>query len=153
MRKSRRMASLGRKGGRAGGPARARRLAPARRASIARQAARARWSKTVFSQDARLDLASLVAHAGSSVAPAARPAGLEALLLRAVRASRRDAALLRMLPVFVWRQRQHLDLAAVMTQARPGDRGALGFVLELTSVLGRTRRFDSVLRRLRARAK
>ena len=37
--------SLGRRGGRKGGPARARKLSPERRREIARKAAEARWAK------------------------------------------------------------------------------------------------------------
>src|SRR5437899_3618667 len=90
--KSRRMAALGRKGGLAGGPARAAALTPARRAEIARRAARARWSKRAQISSGPKDhdeLSSFVAHYGSAVAQLPRRSQLEAVAIRAVGASRR----------------------------------------------------------------
>lgn len=140
------MAALGRKGGRKGGPARARALAPARRAALARRAADARWSKPVVSKDTRLDLLSLVAHCGSSASPVEPPRPLEAEVLRAVKQSRRDSALARMLPVFLWRNRNRLDLTKLANKAkRQGQGPALGFFLEATSKLAGSRLFDEAL--------
>lgn len=140
------MAALGRKGGLKGGPARARALAPARRAALARRAARARWSRPVLSKDTRVDLLSLVAHCGSSVSPVEPPRRLEAEVLRAVMQSRRDSALARMLPVFLWRNRDRLDLPKLASEAkRRGQGPALGFFLEATSKLAGSRLFDEAL--------
>jgi hypothetical protein len=145
------MAALGRKGGLRGGPARARALEPSRRAAIARQAARARWSKPVLAKDARPDLAALVAYGGSSVAHVPLPRSLEKQVMRAVSASRHDSALARMLPVFLWRSRRQLDMRALVTLTKtPRDRASLGFFLEITAKLGRTRIFDEAILRLRA---
>ena len=99
----------------------------------------------------RLDLAALVAHGGSSVARAPLPRRLEAQVLRAVKASRRDSALARMLPVFLWRTRHHLDLTELVRQAGPQAQ-ALGFFLDTAGRLGGSSLFDQALRRLRAKA-
>jgi len=148
------MAALGRKGGLVGGPARARALSPSRRSAIARNAARARWSKPLASADARADLASLVAHCGSSVSRVPPPRHLETQVLRAVKASRRDSALARMVPVFLWRMRGRLDLRKLAREAlRQREGPALGFFLEATSRLGRGRPFDEALAGLRASAR
>src|SRR5205814_9977687 len=104
-----RMQSLGRKGGLAGGPARARALPPQRRVEIARRAARARWSRVVQTGGrpiSHYQLVSFVAHHGSAVARGPRASQLETLAVRALQASRRDSALARMLPVFFWRLRE-----------------------------------------------
>lgn len=154
MTKSPQMAALGKKGGRVGGPARARALPPSRRSAIARSAARARWSRPVLSRSGRLDLAALVAHAGSSVARVPLPRRLEAEVVRAVEMSRRDSALARMLPVFLWRVRDRLDQAALVRQAERKREGpALGFFLETASKLGASRVFDEALVGLRATAR
>jgi hypothetical protein len=145
------MAALGRKGGRRGGPARARALAPARRTAIARKAARVRWSRPVVDEHASLDLASLVAHFGSSVADVRPPRRLEEAVVGAVEASRRDAALARMLPVFLWRTRHRLDLPALVGHAQRRRVGAaLGFFLEAAACLGGRPVFDHALGPLRA---
>jgi hypothetical protein len=151
MAKSARMAVLGRRGGLVGGRARARALTPSRRRAIARDAARARWSKPVLEEDTRLDLATLVAHVGASVARVAPPPDLEAQVVRAIEASHGDSALARMLPVFLWRMRQRLDLREVVRRARSqGEGAALGFFLETAGKLGRSRVFDEALVRLRS---
>jgi hypothetical protein len=143
------MAALGRKGGLAGGPARARALSSGRRASIARSAARARWSKPLLGTGDPVDLQSFVAYCGSAVAPVAPPPRLEALVVRAVRASRRDSSLARMLPVFLWRQRKALDLSKLVMEAEKRRQGAaLGFFLEAASKLGGRPVFDEALARL-----
>ncbi len=154
MAKSKRMAALGRKGGLVGGRARARALAPAQRTAIARKAARVRWSRPVFPEDGPADLASVVAHCGSSVARLREPRRLESFVVRAIRASRHDSALARMLPVFLWRMRDRLDLPRLAAEAaRQGQGAALGFFLELTAKLGRSRAFDTALARLRAKTR
>ncbi len=67
-------------------------------------------------------------------------------MVRAVKASRRDSALARMLPVFLWRMRDRLDLPKLVREARRQRQGpALGFLLEAASKLGGTRRFDHAL--------
>jgi hypothetical protein len=101
-----------------------------------------------------VDLATLVAHAGSSVARAPLPGRLEAQVVRAVKLSRRDSALARMLPVFLWRTRALLDLAELVKEARRQDaRPALGFFLDTASRLGGSRVFEGALRRLRPSAR
>ena len=153
MAKSRRMAALGRKGGLVGGPARARALPPPRRAAIARKAARVRWSRPVLAEDASLDLAALVAHGGSSAARSPVPRRLETHVVKAVKASHRDSALARMLPVFLWRMRDRLDTAELVREARRQGEGApLGFFLETAARLGGSGVFDEALARLRANA-
>ena len=152
--RARKMAALGRRGGLVGGPARAEALPPARRAAIARRAAQARWSKPLLPRTGRVDLAMLVAHAGSSVSPASHPRRLEAQAVRAVKLSRRDSALARMLPVFLWRMRGALDPAELARQARrQGETATLGFFLETASKLGGRRVFEDVLLLLRASAR
>jgi hypothetical protein len=152
--KSRRMAALGKKGGLVGGPARARALPPARRTAIARLAARARWSRPLVSRNGQLDLATLVAHGGSSVGRVRLPRRLEAHVVRAIKVSRRDSALARMLPVFLWRMRDRLDPAELVRQAgRQGERPTLGFFLETAARLGGSAVFDEPLLRLRRSAR
>jgi hypothetical protein len=147
------MRRLGRRGGLAGGPARARALSPAQRSAIARAAARARWSGRVIPSDRRADLASFVAHYGSTVTPLPADAPLSTLAISAVSRSRRDASLARMLPVFLWRVRKRLDLDGLVELAsQRGEVRALGFFLTAAAELGHTRRFDRALAALRARA-
>jgi len=125
-----------------------------RRAAIARRAARARWARPVLSEDDWLGLAPLVALGGSSVARAPLPRRLETQVVRAVKASRRDSAMARMLPVFLWRTRDRLDLAELVRQAEGKSEGpALGFFLETAARLGGSGVFDETLRRLRASAR
>ena len=150
MTKSAKMAALGKRGGLVGGRARARALAPSRRRAIARQAARARWSKPVLPKEARLDLVTLVAHLGASVARIPPPRDLEARVVRAIEASHRDSALARMLPVLLWRMRHRLDLPRLVRRAgRQGEGPALGFFLETAGKLGRSPVFDEALVHLR----
>ncbi|HUG55227.1 MAG TPA: hypothetical protein VMR21_16590 [Vicinamibacteria bacterium] len=155
MAKARRMAELGRRGGRAGGPARARALAPARRKASARTAARARWSKPALAGEGPLDLPAVVAHCGSrAAARLPPPARLEALVVRAVKASRADSSLARMLPVFLWRLRDRLDLGDLVRAAGQGPEApALGFFLEAASRLGGSAIFEDAIARLRRRAR
>jgi hypothetical protein len=148
------MAILGRRGGLRGGVARAKSLSPARRAVIARQAARARWSKPALVIDrsprGHGELLTFVAHYGSRVARGTTSHDLEAITLRAVLASRRDPALTRMLPVFLWRVRDRLDLEKLTAAARKRKIApALGYFLEVTSKLGGWRGADAALAKLR----
>ena len=74
--------------------------------------------------------------------------------MRAVKASRRDPALARMLPVLLWRTRDRLDPAELVRQAgQQRERAALGFFLEAASRLGGSDVFDETLRRLRPSAR
>jgi hypothetical protein len=135
------MAELGRRGGLRGGVARARALSSDRKAAIARQAARARWTKPalVFDRSPRNhgELLSFVAHYGSRAARVSTSQDLEHLVLRAVAASRRDPALARMLPVFLWRVRGNLDLRKLTREAKTRHTApALGYLMEVTSKLG-----------------
>jgi hypothetical protein len=157
--RSKRMASLGRKGGLAGGPARARALAARRRAEIAQRAARARWSRPldlIAPPTTPAGLHAFVAHYGSSLAPPR--ADLEAraladIALASIRASRKDSALARMLPVFLWRVRDRLDRDALVQSAtKSGLAAEAGFFLTVAAQLGVTAVFDDAISTLRPRA-
>src|SRR5688572_17523084 len=129
------MSALGRRGGLRGGHARARALPPSERTAIARAAARARWSKPLLVIDRRPrdhgELTAFVAHYGARVARTTCSCSLEDVAIRAVRASRRDPALARMLPVFLWRVRNQLQLDKLAARgARAGVAAALGYFLE-----------------------
>ena len=150
------MIVLGRRGGLKGGRARARSLSPSRRAAIAREAARARWSKPVLVLDREPrdadELLAFVAHYGARVARSGARVNLEIVVLRALRASRQDPALARMLPVLLWRARVAVDLGEMVARCEPGMAPALGYFLELTAHLGRWRGFDRAIRQLRVHA-
>jgi hypothetical protein len=149
------MRELGRRGGLAGGPARARALSASRRAAIARAAANARWRRPPAVADeqprSHEQLLAFVAHHGGE--PASR-FSLEAVAVEAVFASRSDSALARMLPVFLWRSRRALDADALIRRARRRRVApVLGYFLELTAALGRWRGFDEAIARLRKDAR
>jgi hypothetical protein len=151
------MAVLGRRGGLRGGVARAKSLSSARRAAIASQAARVRWSRPTLvidrSPKGHGELLSFVAHYGSRVAKGTTNQDLEAITLRAVAASRRDPALARMLPVFLWRVRHRLDLHKLTVGAKKRKTApALGYFLEVTSKLGGWRGAERALVKLRRAA-
>jgi len=157
MAKSRRMTRLGRRGGIVGGVARARALPAAERARIARTAARARWnSRALVIERAprnRSELSAFVAHFGARVSRGASAGNLQDLALRAVTYSRQDSALARMLPVFLWRNREALDLDQLARKGRRlGEARALGYFLELAGTLGRDGRLRRAAARLRSRA-
>ncbi|HET6280832.1 MAG TPA: hypothetical protein VFH73_07700, partial [Polyangia bacterium] len=158
MAKLAKMAALGRRGGLLGGPARARSLGSRRRKAIATKAAVSRWAKPVLVMDrlprGRGELLSLVANYGASVAKGRIVSGLERVVLQAVKASRRDMALARMVPVFLWRVRDDLDLVALVTRARKVKCAAtLGYFLELAGHLGAFTGFDDAVRQLRIDAR
>jgi hypothetical protein len=152
------MASLGRRGGLRGGVARARALTRGQRSAIASRAAQARWSKRLLGLDRRPrdqeELLAFVAHYGARVSKGSARCSLEGVALRAVRASRRDPGMARMLPVFLWRVRKELDLDELAKKARELALGSsLGYFLELTGKLGSWRGFDRAIARLRPLAK
>jgi hypothetical protein len=158
MAKSRKMAALGRRGGLSGGIARARSLSPARRAAIASQAARVRWSKPALVLDrdpiGHGELLSFVAHYGSRVARTTTSHDLERIALRAVSASRRDPAMARMLPVFLWRVRDKLNLRKLTAGAKKRkSAAAVGYLLEVTSRLGTWKGIEVALAKLRTHAR
>src|SRR5439155_18686510 len=96
------------------------------------------------------ELSSFVAHYGSAVAQLPRRSQLEAVAIRAVGASRRDSALARMVPVFLWRAREAFDLTKLVAGARAqGVAAELGFFLEVAAKLGRSRAFEEALAALR----
>ena len=155
-------ASLGRRGGLRGGIARAASLSAARRTSIARQAARARWTRPVSVINGqprdRAQILSFVANYGSRVSKIVSkiPAtyDLEQVAIRAVRAAPRDPVLTRMLPVFLWRTRQSMDLVRLVALTRGGKLAAtLGYFLELAAKLGSVTTFDAAVRKLRLLAR
>jgi hypothetical protein len=152
------MSALGRHGGLRGGLARARALPRSQRVAIARQAARARWNKPLLVIDRcprdHDELVAFVAHYGTRVARATARCSLENVALQALQASRRDPALARMLPVFLWRVRRKLDLEKLAARAaRAGAAAALGYFLELTGQLGSGAGFDDAVATLRAHAR
>jgi hypothetical protein len=99
------------------------------------------------------ELVSFVAHHGALVGASTTRCSLEDVALRAVRASRHDTALARMLPVFLWRVRERLDLRKLTTAALlKGCAAPLGYFLELASKLGAVDTFKSALPALRAHA-
>ncbi len=56
-----------------------------------------------------------------------------------------------MLPVFLWRVREALDLTSLVRKARqPASGRALGFFLQVAAKLGRTRGFDQAIAALRS---
>jgi len=157
MARESKMALLGRRGGRRGGPARAAALTPARREEIARKAARTRWTRPVLVID-RLprdheELVSFVAHYGSRVSTTRIERGLEDVVLKAVKASRRDSALARMLPVFLWRARAGLELERLEKKVKSrSEAAALGYFLQLAARLGAFAGFDATVARLKSLA-
>ncbi len=154
---ARRMTRLGRRGGVKGGPARARALPPKRRQEIAREAARSRWEQPVLVFDRAprdlKELSALVGHYGTRVARGKLECDLDGVLLRALKASRRDPALARMLPVFIWRMREELDLQTLASRAKRLRRASeLGYFLELAGTLGRAPKLSSSAQKLRTTA-
>jgi hypothetical protein len=151
------MAALGRRGGLRGGVARARALSPARKAAIASQAARARWSKPALVIDRSPkdhgELLSFVAYYGSRVAKSTTSQDLEHIAVRAVAASRRDPAMARMLPVFLWRVRDELNLQKLTLEANKRKNGpALGYLMEVAAKLGGWKGVEVALAKLRSHA-
>jgi hypothetical protein len=99
------------------------------------------------------DLLSFVAHFGARVTRAVATSNLENVALRAVAASRRDPALARMLPVFLWRVRDDLNLDELTTKAvRQGCAPVLGYYLEVATKAGSVPRFKKALSTLRRHA-
>ena len=75
---------------------------------------------------------------------------VEAVLAEGVALSHRDAAVARVLPLALWRQRDTLDFDELVRQASlRNESQALGFFLELTGTLGNERRLKGRARRLR----
>lgn len=74
----------------------------------------------------------------------------EELLAEGLSLSHHDAAVARVMPVVLWKNRHLLDYGRLVRAARERDEGqALGFLLELTGLLGRESRLASLSRRLR----
>ena len=124
----------GRRGGLRGGAARAKALSSERRVEIARGAAHSRWKPEVLVLSQPRDLEELecfVAFYGNGAAKhdVCNPG---AALVWAVSASRDNACLARMLPVFIWRARGEVFSAPEIAEARGVDACALGYFLELT---------------------
>jgi len=118
-------------------------------------AARARWDSPTLVLDRRprdhAELLSFVAHYGALVCRGNPRCALEDVVFRAVRASRMDPSLARMLPVFLWRMRDKLDLDRLVTKSlgRPWS-ASLGYFLELAGTLGTFDGFGGAVARLRA---
>ena len=81
-------------------------------------------------------LASVGAPLGSAAAEGTVPA-LEEVLAEGLSLSHRDAAVARVLPLVLWRQRDQLDFDRLRHEATRRDEGqALGYLLELAGRLG-----------------
>jgi hypothetical protein len=86
--------------------------------------------------------------------PAAKrlPADREAALVAGVKLARRDPVVARALPLCLWRQRGALDPERLVTTARKqGEKHALGFLLDLTTLLSGDPRFARWSRGLKDR--
>jgi hypothetical protein len=75
-----------------------------------------------------------------------------AVLHRAVAASRDDACLARMIPVFIWRGREDFLRADHVADLPGRDACALGYFFELAFRFGRSKAAKDPIGRLRARA-
>jgi hypothetical protein len=145
------MAALGRRGGLAGGPARAAALSGKERSAVARKAALARWAfhPLVLKQPTNHDeLLAFVAYHGAKDSHTSPACDLENVVLQALASSHRDPALCRMLPVFLFRVCNTLDAQKVAALVRPDLRDRLGFFLELGGKLGRTKVWNALLSKL-----
>ena len=96
------------------------------------------------------ELRAFVAHFGGRHVRSTTKCSLENVVLRAVATSRRDPALARMLPVFLWRVRDSLDLDALAAKAvRQGCASTVGYFLDVTGKVGPTRTFSKAVSSLR----
>ncbi len=132
--KSKVMTSLGRRGG----VARAQKLDDARRKEIASTAARKRWQGPALVIDADPrdsgELLNFVANYGAKVSKKTASCDLIGATMRALRVSREDPFLSRMLPVFLWRVRNEISVDDLVTRSRAARLGpVLGYFLELTA--------------------
>jgi hypothetical protein len=144
---SRDMRKLGRKGG----LARADALGGRARTDIARRAADARWKPDVLVLGTPRDheeLQCFVAQYGNGYARSTC-SDPTAVLHRAIAASRNDACLARMLPVFIWRARQDFLRSDRVADLPARDACALGYFFELAFRFGRARAATARIRQLR----
>jgi hypothetical protein len=140
--------------GRRGGQARAAALGVRERSRIAREAARARWEPDVLVLDTprdREELQCFVAQYGNGYARSTCEDPIS-VLHRAVAASRDDACLARMLPVFIWRAREDFLRSDRVADLPARDACALGYFLELALRFGKVSGARVAIRRLRDRA-
>lgn len=149
----------GRRGGLRGGVARAKALSSKRRVEIAQDGARSRWKPEVLVLSQPRDLEELecfVAFYGNGVAKHGN-CNPGTVLVQAVSASRDNACLARMLPVFIWRARNEVFKGLKLPKTRDVDARALGYFLELTQRFTATRGGVSgaarVLRALRQKSR
>jgi hypothetical protein len=99
------------------------------------------------------ELLAFVAHFGARVTNASTKCSLENVALRAVKASRRDPSLARMLPVFLFRVRHRLDLDKLTSKALTfGCASRLGYFLDVTSQVSSSKVFLTTLKALRSHA-
>lgn len=151
------MKVLGRRGGKRGGPARAKKLSARRKSEIAKVAAQARWKPSVLVLSNPKDhgeLQCFVAQYGNGYASADDTCDPTAVLIRAIAACRRDTCLARMLPVFIWRARSQIFAhPKKLLAVSPEEACALGYFLELTDRLGGKRLASKVLPDLRRKTK
>ena len=83
-------------------------------------------------------------------APAVDPPSMEEGLVAGVQLSHRDATVARILPICIHRSRWQMDPARLLVQARRGgEKHAVGFFLELTSVLSGDRTLSRWARPMR----
>jgi len=135
------MRALGRKGG----LARADALGVRTRTAIARRAAGVRWKPEMLVLDTPRDhgeLQCFVAQYGNGYARSTC-SDPTAVLHRAVAASRDDACLARMIPVFIWRGRQDFLRSERVADLPVRNACALGYFFELAFRFGRFDRSKS----------
>lgn len=147
---SRDMRLLGRKGG----LARADAIGSRRRVEIARRGAGARWKPRVLVLDTPRDheeLQCFVAQYGNGFARSAC-SDPTAVLHQAIAASRDDACLARMLPVFIWRGQQDFLRSEHVADLPARDACGLGYFFELAFRFGRSRSAKATVEHLRERA-
>lgn len=147
---SRNMRSLGRKGG----LARVDAIGSRKRIEIARRGAGARWKPRVLVLDTPRDHEELQCFVAQYRNGFARSVCSDptAVLHRAVAASRDDACLARMLPVFIWRGRQDFLRSKHVADLPARDACGLGYFFELAFRFGRSRSAKAAVEHLRERA-
>lgn len=144
------MRALGRKGG----LARAETLGAEDRSNIARLAADVRWKPDLLVLDTPRDheeLQCFVAQYGNGYAKSTC-SDPTTVLHRAVEASRGDACLARMIPVFIWRARRDFLRSDRVADLPARDACGLGYFFELAFRFGRARSPQATISRLRERA-
>jgi hypothetical protein len=100
------------------------------------------------------ELRSFVAHYGARCAHGTTRCKLENVVLRTVDLSRRDPALARMLPVFLWRVRGDLDLGELTKKSVVrGSAPTVGYFLDVAGKVSADKTFRPALPELRRHAR